>query len=199
METPAAFQRETAPPPTERSEPSERSDLDAFLPQVYDHLRALAGRLLRGHGGFTLQPTGLVHEAYLRLLGQRLLSWQDKDHFFLIAAKVMRRALVDHCRSRAAHKRGGGEVRTTLSGLELAAPDVEVDVLAVDRILMHLETLDPMQVRIVELRFFAGLTVEETAAALGVSRSTVKREWILARASILFDLEGGQGQNGHGS
>lgn len=199
METTAAPEREASAAKLTIGGSHARGDLDAFLPQVYDHLRALAGRLLRGHGGFTLQPTGLVHEAYLRLLGQRLLSWQDKDHFFLIAAKVMRRSLVDYCRSRAAHKRGGGEVRTTLSGLDLAAPAVEVDVLAVDRILTHLETLDPLQGRIVELRFFAGLTVEETAAALGVSRSTVKREWILARASILFDLEGGQGQGGHGS
>jgi len=98
-----------------------------------------------------------------------------------------------YCRARAARKRGGGEVRLTLSGLDLAEPAVEVDVLAVDRILTHLETLDSQQVRIVELRFFAGLTVEETGAALGVSRTTVKREWAMARASILCALLG-QGQ-----
>ena len=172
--------------------PPDRGDLDVFLPQVYDHLRALAGRLLRGRGpGFTLQPTGLVHETYLRLLQQRVLTWQDKRHFFLIAARMMRRELVDYCRSRAARKRGGGEVRLTLSGVDMAAmavPAPEVDVLAVDRILSQLETLDPAQARIVELRFFAGLTVEETAAAMGVSRTTVKREWALARASILVAL-----------
>lgn len=171
------------------SDPPDRGDLDVFLPEVYDHLRALAGRLLRGQSpGFTLQPTGLVHETYLRLLGQRVLTWQDKRHFFLIAAKMMRRELVDYCRSRAARKRGGGELKLTLSGVDLAAPAPEVDVLAVDRVLSQLETLDPAQARIVELRFFAGLTVEETAEAMGVSRTTVKREWNLARASILVAL-----------
>lgn len=170
--------------------PPDRGDLDVFLPQVYDHLRALAGRLLRDRGpGFTLQPTGLVHETYLRLLQQRILTWQDKRHFFLIAARMMRRELVDYCRSRAARKRGGGELRLTLSGVDMAAMAApEVDVLAVDRILSQLETLDPAQVRIAELRFFAGLTVEETAEAMGVSRTTVKREWALARASILVAL-----------
>jgi RNA polymerase sigma-70 factor, ECF subfamily len=176
----------SGPPP---SLPADRGDLDLLLPQVYDHLRALAGRLIQGQGpGSTLQPTGLVHETYLRLLHQRVLTWQDERHFFLIAARAMRRALVDYCRSRAAQKRGGGEVRMTLSGVELAEPAQEIDVLAVDRVLCHLETLDPAQARIVELRFFAGLTVEETAAAMGVSRTTVKREWALARASILVAL-----------
>jgi RNA polymerase sigma-70 factor, ECF subfamily len=176
---------ETNVPP----DPLDRGDLDVFLPQVYDHLRALAGRLLRDQSpGFTLQPTGLVHETYLRLLRQRVLTWQDKRHFFLIAARTMRRELVDYCRSRAARKRGGGELRLTLSGVDLAEPAPEIDVLAVDRVLSQLETLDPAQARIVELRFFAGLTVEETAEAMGVSRTTVKREWALARASILVAL-----------
>lgn len=177
--------------------PPDRGDLDVFLPQVYDHLRALAGRLLRDRGpGFTLQPTGLVHETYLRLLQQRVLTWQDKRHFFLIAARMMRRELVDYCRSRAARKRGGGELRLTLSGVEVAAmaePAPEVDVLAVDRVLGQLEALDPAQARIVELRFFAGMKVEELARVLGTSDSTVRREWRAARAWLRGELDGSHG------
>jgi len=169
--------------------PQNRGDLDRLIPAVYDHLRALAGKLMQGQRpGSTLQPTGLVHEVYLRLLEQRLLNWQDRGHFFHIAARVMRRVLVDHCRSRASKKRGGGEVRITLVGslASEAAPDV--DILAVDRILSTLEKLDPQQAQIIELRFFAGLTVEETAEALAVSPTTVKREWALARATLMVDL-----------
>jgi RNA polymerase sigma-70 factor (ECF subfamily) len=188
---------DSAGPQDGSAAPEERGELDLLIPMVYDHLRALAGKLMGGRdSGFTLQPTGLVHEAYLRLMDQRLLQWQDRHHFFHIAARVMRRVLVDHCRARAAKKRGGGEVRMTLAGTLPADPAPEIDVLAVDRILTVLETLDPQQAQVVELRFFAGLTVEETAEAIGISKTTVKREWALARASILVELAEGPPKHG---
>lgn len=177
---------------------ADRGDLDQLIPLVYDHLRALAGKLMRGRDpGYTLQPTGLVHEAYLRLQDQRLLRWQDRHHFFHIAARVMRRVLVDYCRARMAKKRGGGEIRITLVGELATEPAPEIDVLAVDRALTVLEALDPQQAQVVELRFFAGLSVEETAEAMGISKTTVKREWALARASLLVELA--RNPAGHGS
>ncbi len=162
--------------------PGEATPLDRWVPALYSELRALAGKLLSDKGAaVTLEPTSLVHEAYLRLVDQRRMDWQDRLHFFAVAARVMRRVLVDHCRARSAQKRGGALLAVELS--EAAGPPPrEVEVLTVDRLLASLEEFDPQQARIVELRFFAGLTLEETAEALGISKATVKRDWVLAKA-----------------
>lgn len=186
-----AEDRHDGVPPVIEGPRAERGRLDHLVPLVYEELRALAGMLLRDKAaGLTLQPTSLVHEAYLRLLDQRRMDWQDRLHFFRIAAKVMRRVLVDHCRARMAQKRGGAQVAMELEeALAVAAPRV-VDVLAVDRGLNRLEALDPQQAQIVELRFFAGLTVEETAEALGISKATVKRDWALAKAWLAREIAG---------
>jgi RNA polymerase sigma-70 factor, ECF subfamily len=162
--------------------PGEGTPLDRWVPLLYDELRALAGKLLSDKGAaVTLQPTSLVHEAYLRLVDQRRMDWQDRLHFFAVAARVMRRVLVDHCRARVAQKRGGALLAVELVDAAAEAPHM-VDVLTVDRLLTDLAEFDPQQERIVELRFFAGLTVEETAEALGISKATVKRDWALAKA-----------------
>jgi RNA polymerase sigma-70 factor (ECF subfamily) len=157
-------------------------ELDRMVPLLYGELRAMAGKLLSDKGAaVTLAPTSLVHEAYLRLLGQRQMDWHDRLHFFVIAARVMRRVLVDHCRARMTQKRGGAQIAMELADAA-AEPRSEVDVLAVDRLLTDLAAFDDQQARIVELRFFAGMTVEETAAALSISKATVKRDWALAKA-----------------
>ncbi len=161
----------------------DREALDRLIPLVYDELRRLARRELRRERvDHTVQPTALVNELYLRLLQQRDATWQNRAQFFAVAAQLMRRVLVDHARARVAAKRGGGAPRVSLdAGLELPA-DGGVDLLALDRELTRLAELDPDQARIVELRFFSGLTIDETAAAIGRSPRTVKREWRLARA-----------------
>ena len=170
--------------------------LDRLMPQIYEELRALANLMLSDRGAqLTLQPTSLVHEAYLRLRDQRRMDWQDRLHFFRIAARAMRRVLVDHCRSRMAQKRGGALVPVDLGdGMAVETPRM-VDILVVDRVLADLEAQDPQQARIVELRFFAGLTVEETAAALGISPATVKRDWTVAKAWMALEI-GGDGEHG---
>jgi RNA polymerase sigma factor (TIGR02999 family) len=177
-----------APPAGEDSLAAE-APLNRWVPLLYEELRAFAGKLLSGKAaGVTLQPTSLVHEAYLRLLDQRQVDWQDRLHFFRIAARVMRRVLVDHCRARVALKRGGDQIMIALDEALAATAPSEIDVLAVDRLLTDLDALDPQQARIVELRFFAGLTVEETAEALGISKATVKRDWALSRAWMAREL-----------
>ncbi len=155
---------------------------DALVPIVYEELRRLAHHYMRGeHTGHTLQTTALVNEAYLRLVGLERIEWRGRGHFFAIAATLMRRILVDHARERGRDKRGGGVVFTTL-GDKAIAPASNVDVLALDEALERLGAMDPQQARIVELRFFAGLTIEETADALGISPATVKRDWMWAKA-----------------
>lgn len=171
-------------------EPQEERDrLDGLIPVVYEELRGLAGLLLRDKAAqLTLQPTSLVHEVYLRLIDQRRMDWQDRLHFLRIAAKVMRRVLVDQCRARVAKKRGG--IKMALEGeMEpaIAAPE-EADILTIDRLLDDLQSRDPQQARIIELRFFAGLTVEETAEALGISKATVKRDWAMAKAWLTIEM-----------
>ena len=166
---------------------AEQGPLNRWIPLLYEDLRAFAGKLL-SERPVTLQPTSLVHEAYLRLLDQRHVDWQDRLHFFRIAARVMRRVLVDHYRARVALKRGGAQVAIALEEDMVANTPSAIDVLVVDRMLTDLETLDPQQARIVELRFFAGLTVEETAEALGISKATVKRDWALSRAWMAREL-----------
>jgi RNA polymerase sigma factor (TIGR02999 family) len=166
------------------------------LPLVYDELRRLAAHRLAGeHNGHTLQPTALVHEAWLRIDDQHEASWQSRTQFFAVAAQMMRRVLVDHARARRAQKRGDGATQVTLGALdgELdasrggATVDV-VDLLALDDALARLATLDPPKARLVELRYFGGLSIPEAAAALGVSAATVGREWLMARAWLRREL-----------
>ena len=171
----------------------EREALDALLPLVYDELHRIAERYFRRESaGHTLQPTALVNEAYVRLIDQRRVSWQNRAHFFGVAASLMRRILVDHARKRHAQKRGGGQPGITLqpaSGWEEAAADVEI--LDLDVALDALAAFDPRQARVTELRFFCGLDVEETAAVVGISTATVKREWRVARAWLQRELRRG--------
>jgi RNA polymerase sigma factor (TIGR02999 family) len=169
--------------------------LDELLPLVYDQLRRLALRQLRAESpGHLLQPTALVNELYLVLVHQRAATGQNRAHFLAIAAQMMRRILVDHARSRLAAKRGGGAMTIELgAGLDTPSAggtEQRLDVIAVDSALTRLGALDPGQAYIVELRFFAGLTVEETAQALNQSPRTVKREWRLARAWLHRELQG---------
>lgn len=165
--------------------------LAALLPVVYDELRRLAASYLRRERpGQTLQPTALVHEAYLRLAKARDLSWQNRSHFLAIAANSMRQILVERARARHALKRGGAGERITLDEGRLAAPAPEVDVLALDQALTRLAALDTEQARIVELRYFGGLTIEEVAETLDRSPATVKRAWTVARAWLHRELGG---------
>jgi RNA polymerase sigma factor (TIGR02999 family) len=169
----------------------EQGALDRLLPLVYDELRRLAGRSLqRERAGHTLQATGLVHEAYLRLVDQRRVEWKERAQFFAVAARIMRRILVDHARRRNAEKRGGGAVKETLDDWLAPGATDGVDVLALDEAMQRLEAIDSRQSRIVEMRFFAGLTVEEVADVLQVSPATVKNDWRVARAWLFGELQG---------
>jgi RNA polymerase sigma-70 factor, ECF subfamily len=169
----------------------EHSALDTLVPAVEAELRRLAriymSRERREH---TLQPTALVNEVFVRLVDAADIRWQDRAHFFGISARLMRRVLVDHARARGYQKRGGGVHRVTLDGQDIAAPDNQVDLLALDRALEGLAAVDERKCRVVEMRFFAGLSVEETATALGVSTDTVKRDWRIAKLWLLKFLEG---------
>jgi RNA polymerase sigma factor (TIGR02999 family) len=164
--------------------------LHALIPLVYAELRQVARRCLRGERtGHTLQTDALIHEAYLRLIDQRHVQWENRAHFFAIAARLMRRILVDHARGRDRAKRGGGAVRKPLEeAMLLAAEQVNVDVVALDTALSKLMTIDSRQGQIVELRFFGGLTIEETAVALRVSPATVKSDWNLAKAWLRREI-----------
>ncbi|MGO8793159.1 MAG: sigma-70 family RNA polymerase sigma factor [Terriglobia bacterium] len=160
-----------------------------LVPLVYDELRRLARRYMRGErADHTLQPTALVHEAYLRLLGQRDVQWQNRAHFFGVAAQLMRRILVDHARAHRAEKRGGDEPKVTLDTVFVFTEAKGADLVAVDEALTRLTERDPRQGRIVELRFFGGLTEEEAAEVLGVSTRTVKRDWKVARAWLYKEV-----------
>jgi RNA polymerase sigma factor (TIGR02999 family) len=170
----------------------DRGALDRLLPLLYGELRKIAAHYLRGEReGHTLQPTALVHEAYLRLVDQQNIHWQNRAHFCSIAARVMRHVLVDHARGRGAGKRGGGAARVTLGDEIAAALEREVDVVALDDALSALEAYDSGKSRVVELRYFGGLTIEEAAEVLGVSPATVKREWTVARAWLHREMRGG--------
>ena len=165
---------------------------ERLLPIVYAELhRRAAAAMRREDAGHTLQPTALVNEAYMRLVGQRQAEWQNRSQFYGIAAQLMRRILIDHAREHLAAKRGGGAKQVTLSGVEAVADsDDAVEVLALHDALEKLAVLDERQARIVELRYFAGLSVEEAAAALEISPATVKREWATARAWLKRELAG---------
>lgn len=153
-----------------------------LMPLVYEELRRLAGQYLSAENpGHTLQPTALVHEAYLSLVKEPESDWQNRVHFFAVAAQAMRRILVDHARSRRALKRGGDRRKLPLDEARSIALEPEEYLLAMDEALRKLSTQDPQQSRIIELRFFAGLTLEETASLLGISVKTVQRDWIMAR------------------
>lgn len=157
--------------------------MDRLLPLVYDELRSLARSHLRNERiEHTLQPTALVHEAYLRLLGAARPSWNDRRHFFGAAAEAMRRILIEHARKRGRAKRGGKRVRVDLSGVDLASDEDLEQVVALDDAFRRLEEQDPRAADVVRLRVFAGLSVEETARATDLSERTVKREWAFARA-----------------
>ena len=171
---------------------------EALARLVYAELRRRAARALRREGeGHTLQPTALVHEAWLRLDGQHDASWESRTQFFAVAAQMMRRVLVDHARTRRALKRGGAPMQVTLGEVDRAAvtpaagPDTmdAVDLLALDDALARLAALDPRKARLVELRYFAGLSIPECAAALGISQATVGREWVVARIWLRRELE----------
>lgn len=158
---------------------------------VYDELRRLAASALRRERpDHTLQPTALVHEAYLRLADEPDARWENRAHFLAVAAQAMRRILVDHARGRNALKRGSGESLRPLEGIdvEAAGADATIDLLVLDEALARLASLDARQARVVELRFFGGLTVEETAAVTGLSERTVKREWQMARAWLRREM-----------
>jgi len=167
----------------------DREAMDRLMPIVYDELRRLAAGYLKGERpGHTLQPTALVHEAYLRLVRQDRVEWQNRAHFFGIAASMMRRVLVDHARRRQAEKRDAGGFRLTLQLGEAFEAARDPELLELDQALGRLERLDADQARVVELRFFGGLTVEETAVVLGISTATVKREWRTAKAFLRREM-----------
>lgn len=158
------------------------------MPLVYDELHRIAALAMRReNAGHTLQTTALVHETYLRIANQREFDCRNHAQFFGVAAQLMRRVLVDHARERLTQKRGGAAQRISLENV-LQAPDDEVDVIDLDGALDRLQSIDPAQARLVELRYFAGLSIDETAEALGVSPSTVKREWTTARAWLRREL-----------
>ena len=175
---------------------ADKEALDQLMPLVYDELHRQAARYLRREqAGHTLQTTALIHEAYVRLVDQRNVQWQNRAHFFGIAAQMMRRILVDHARAKKRVKRGGSEVRVTLGDATVVAKDQDLDIVALDEALERLAQLDEQQSRVVELRFFSGLTVEETAEVMGISKATVKRDWSVAKAWLHRELRGNADKN----
>jgi RNA polymerase sigma factor (TIGR02999 family) len=167
----------------------DKGALDLLMPLVHAELRRLARHYMsRERPGHTLQSTALVNEAYLRLVDQENMRWENRAHFFGIAARLMRQILVEHARGRRAAKRGGGQYRLSLTKVDRAASGPDVNLLALDEALGRLEALDSQKSRIVELRYFGGLGIEETAEVVGVSPATVKREWSMARAWLRSEI-----------
>ena len=171
----------------------DREAAERFMPLIYDELRRQAHRYLnRERPNHTLQTTALVHEAYLRLADQRNVTWQNRAHFFGLAAQMMRRILVNYAVSRNREKRGGLNERISLDETIMIAGDSsDVDIISLDDALTRLEELDERQARVVELRYFSGLSIEETAEVLGISPATVKREWNMARTWLRAELSAG--------
>lgn len=167
----------------------DRNALDALTPLVYDELRRLAKSYLRRERpDHTLDGTALVHEAYMRLVDQRNVEWRNRNHFFALAAELIRRILVDHARARIAAKRGGANIKLSLDEALAPADEKDLNLLALDDALLALTHADPQQSRIVELRYFAGLTIEETADVLEISPATVKRDWTTAKAFLKREM-----------
>lgn len=170
----------------------DRAALERLTPLVYAELRRIAARQLRREEeGHTLQPTALVNEAFLRLCGSAHSSWQDRAHFFAVCAQVMRHILTDHARAHLRAKRGAGAIHVALDVAETVAQDQNVDYAALDDALRALEAVDPRKARIIELRFFVGLGIEETAHVLNISPMTVRREWTRAKAWLYRELAAG--------
>ncbi|HEX8474968.1 MAG TPA: sigma-70 family RNA polymerase sigma factor [Pyrinomonadaceae bacterium] len=170
-----------------------RTVLDELLPLIYHELRSLAANYLRRERhGHTLQPTALVHEAYLRLIDQTQVRWQNRAHFFGVAAQMMRRILVDYARGHGANKRGGEFQKLSLDENIDVSGERASELVALDDALNALAAIDEQKSRIVELRFFGGLSVEETAEVLGVSAPTVKRQWRMAKAWLYGEVSGGK-------
>jgi RNA polymerase sigma factor (TIGR02999 family) len=192
----------TGAPSAERSRPDvtelllawakgDRSAFDELVPVVHQELRRLARLQMRGErDNHTLQTTALVNEAFLRLVDLRRVRWQDRAHFLALSARLMRRILVDHARSRNYQKRGGGAIAVTLDDTLVASPERGADLVALDDALADLARVDARKSQVVELRFFGGLTVEETAEALNVSPETVMRDWRLAKVWLLREMSG---------
>ena len=174
------------------SSAGDRAAMDQLMPLVYDELRRLAQSYLRHERpGHTLQGTALVHEAYLRLIDQKQVQWQNRAHFFGLASQMIRRILVDHARSHKAGKRGAGAPRLSLDEAIAVPGERDLDLVGLDDALSGLAKIDPEQSRIVELRFFGGLSIEETAAVVGASTATVNREWAAARAWLFREMSRG--------
>jgi RNA polymerase sigma factor (TIGR02999 family) len=170
---------------------TDKEALDKMMPAIYEELRRQAARYLRREQpGHTLQTTALIHEAYVRLVDQRNVQWQNRAHFFGIAAQMMRRILVDHARTKKRAKRGGSNIKVSLDDATVAVKGQNLDVVAIDEALSRLSKIDEQQSRVVELRFFSGLTVEETAEVMGISPATVKRDWSMAKAWLHRELSG---------
>lgn len=166
----------------------DKAALDRLVPAVYEELRRLAGKYMKGERrDHTLQTSALINEAYVRLIDHPV-SWQNRAHFFGIAARLMRQILVDHARARRSSKRGGSLEKLALSDAPLAGQDLASDVIALNDALTDLAAIDPQQSRIVELRFFGGLTIEETAEALSLSHTTVEKDWSMARAWLRKEM-----------
>jgi RNA polymerase sigma factor (TIGR02999 family) len=179
-----------APDPARADRTARELAADELLPIVYDELRRLAQqRMARERRGHSLQATALVHEAFLRIVGDREHGWASRTQFFAAAAEAMRRILIENARARGSARKGGGRQRETLSGIDLAAPDDLEHVRAVDEAFQRLQQADPRAADVVRLRFFAGLSEQETAAALGLSNRTVRREWVQARAWLSDALQ----------
>ena len=168
----------------------DQEALQSLMPLVYDEMRRLAhGYLRRERPGHTLQSTALVHEAFVRLTGNAPPQWEDRSHFFGIAAHLMRQILVEYARSRNAGKRGGGVLKLAIDSVEEPSARPDLDVVALDDVLKDLARIDFQQSRVVELRFFSGLSIEDTAQVLGISESTVKRDWNTARVWLYRELD----------
>jgi len=168
----------------------DKAALDSLMPLVYGELRRIAQHYLNNERpDHTLQSTALVHEAYVRLTHQQLPEWQNRAHFFAVSAQLMRQILVDYARSHRASKRGGSAYKLALEDLQEEPQATDVDVVALDDALKTLATMDAQQSRVVELKFFGGLSIEDTAEVLGISPSTVKRDWVTARAWLYRELD----------
>lgn len=168
----------------------QRESVDALIAAIYDDMRRLAARHMGGERrNHTLEPTAVVHEAYVRLIDQHKTDWKDRLHFFAVASRIIRRVLIDHARANEADKRGGDRTRISLTDHDIAGPSRDIDLIALDEALNELAEIDPQQGRIVELRYFGGCTVEEVAELLNIGKRTVDRDWQAAKAWLFLRLD----------